>query len=156
MKVHLWAMGAPSDDWVSQGEKLYVKRIEHYLPFEYKCFQPGKSSRNKIQVLAAEGKWLQQQLESAPSKLILLDEKGPQLTSEQFAKKLEKWRQGSHKRLVFLIGSSYGFDQSVYDLAKETLGISSMTLPHQLCRLVFLEQIYRACTILRGEAYHHE
>ncbi|MEP6793222.1 MAG: 23S rRNA (pseudouridine(1915)-N(3))-methyltransferase RlmH [Saprospiraceae bacterium] len=156
MKVHLWAMGAASDEWVSQGEKLYVKRIERYLPFEYKCFQPGKNNNDKLKVLAAEASWLKQQFDTTPSKVIILDEKGPQLTSDQFAKRLEKWRQGSHKRLVFLIGSAYGYDESVYKIADETLGLSSMTLPHQICRLVFLEQIYRACTILRGELYHHE
>ncbi|MEO6131898.1 MAG: 23S rRNA (pseudouridine(1915)-N(3))-methyltransferase RlmH [Saprospiraceae bacterium] len=156
MKVHLWAMGAVSDGWVSEGEKIYVKRIERYLPFEYKCIQPGKSSKDKIKVLTAEANWLKDQLESIPSKIILLDEKGPQFTSEHFARRLEKWQQGTHKRLVFLIGSAYGFDDSVYALANETLGISSLTLPHQICRLVFLEQVYRACTILKGESYHHE
>jgi len=156
MKVHLWAMGASSDDWVSKGEQLYVKRIERYLPFEYKSIQPGKSNTNKLLVLTAEAKWLQQQFDKTPSRIILLDEKGPQWTSEQFALNLEKWRQGSYKRVVFLIGSSYGFDKSIYEMADEKIGLSKMTLPHQLCRLVFLEQIYRACTILKGESYHHE
>jgi 23S rRNA (pseudouridine1915-N3)-methyltransferase len=156
MKVHLWAMGASSDDWVSEGEKLYVRRIERYMPFEYKCIQPGKGSNDKLKVLTAEATWLKQQFSITPSKVILLDEKGPQFTSEQFAKRMEKWRQGTHKRLVFIIGSAYGYDDSVYKLADETLGLSAMTLPHQICRLVFLEQMYRACTILRGESYHHE
>jgi len=155
MKVHLWAFGSPSDAWISQGEKLYIKRIEHYLPFEYKNIQPSKS-KVASQVLAAESKWFQQQIESTASKIIILDEKGPQLTSVQFSKNLEQWRQGSHRRLIFLIGSAYGFDKSIYDKASELLSLSNMTLPHQLCRLLFLEQIYRACTILRGESYHHE
>jgi 23S rRNA (pseudouridine1915-N3)-methyltransferase len=155
MKVHLWALGAPSDPWVIQGEDVYKKRIERYLPFEFKCIQPSKSG-DKNKVLAEEAKWLLQQVESTPSKLILLDEKGPQWTSLVFSKRLEAWRQGSHKRLVFVIGSAYGFDQKVYDRADELLGLSAMTLPHQLCRLMMLEQVYRACTILRGESYHHE
>jgi 23S rRNA (pseudouridine1915-N3)-methyltransferase len=149
-------MGAPSDPWVSEGEQLYVKRIEHYLPFDYTCIQPGKKLKNKISVLEAEAKWLKQQFDQIPSKIILLDEKGPQLTSDHFAKKLEQWRQGSYKRVVFLIGSAYGFDKTVYGMADEKLGLSAMTLPHQICRIVFLEQIYRACTILRGESYHHD
>jgi len=156
MKVHLWAMGASSDDWVSKGEQLYIKRIDRYLPFEYKCIQAPGNSTNSKDVLAAEAKWLKKQFENTPSKIILLDETGPQLSSKKFAEKLEQWRQGSHKRVVFLIGSSYGFDPSVHEMANEKLGLSSMTLPHQLCRLLFLEQIYRACTILRGESYHHE
>lgn len=155
MKVHLWTFGAPSDSWISEGERQYIKRIEHYLPFEYKNIQPSKS-KVASQVLAAESKWLQQQIENTPSKIILLDEKGPQLTSVQFSKKLDYWRQGSHRRLIFLIGSAYGFDKSVYEKIDELLCLSSMTLPHQICRLLFLEQIYRACTILRGESYHHE
>lgn len=155
MKVHLWAFGAPSDEWVSQGEKLYVKRIERYLPFEYKCIQPSKNTNASV-VLGAEAKWVQQQIESTPSKIILLDDKGPQLTSVRFSQKLEQWRQGSHRKLVFIIGSAYGFDESLIKSSHEMLSLSAMTLPHQLCRLLFLEQVYRACTILRGESYHHE
>lgn len=155
MKVHLWASGAPSDAWVSEGEQLYIKRIERYMPFEYRNINPSRSS-SKAQALAGEAKWLLHQFQSIPSRIILLDEKGPQLTSVQLSGKLEQWRQGSHKRLVFLIGSAYGYDDSVREKADEILGLSKMTLPHQLCRLLFLEQIYRACTILRGESYHHE
>ena len=155
MKVHLWAMGAPSDAWVIQGEQLYSKRIARYMPFEYKCIQHSKSNQ-PTQVLNEEAKWLIQQLENTPSKLILLDEKGPQLSSIELSKKLESWRQGTQKRLVFLIGSSYGFDQKVRVKADEELGLSKMTLTHQLCRLLMLEQLYRACSILRGERYHHE
>lgn len=154
MKVHLWAMGASSDAWVTEGEDMYRKRIDRYLPFEYKCIQPSKSNQKNV-VLAEEAKWLLQQFDANASRVILLDEKGPQLTSVNFAKKLDSWRQGSHKRLIFVIGSAYGFDQKVYDRSDELLGISDMTLPHQLCRLMMLEQIYRACTILRGESYHH-
>ena len=155
MKVHLWAFGSSSDSWITEGENLYVKRIERYFPFEYKIIQPSKSNQKNL-VLTAEAKWLQQQIEKTPSKLILLDEHGPQLTSIHFSKKLEKWRQGSHKRLIFLIGSSYGFDDQIKKSSDEILSLSSMTLPHQLCRFLFLEQIYRACTILRGESYHHD
>lgn len=155
MKVHLWAMGAASDDWVKVGERMYQKRIERYLTFEYACFQPAKS-KTKEQALAEEAKWLQQQLESKSTYLILLDEKGKEYTSVQLAGKLEQWRQGTHKRVVFLIGSAYGFDTSVHAVAQEKMAISKMTLPHQLCRLVMLEQLYRACTIQKGESYHHE
>jgi 23S rRNA (pseudouridine1915-N3)-methyltransferase len=155
MKVHLWAMGASSEKWIAEGEHVYVRRIEHYMPFEYMNAQPGKSSSNKTQVLAAEAKWIKQQNETASSKIILLDQKGTQFSSEQFANKLQQWRQGSHKRLVFLIGSAYGYDPLIYKMADELLGLSAMTLPHQLCRIVFLEQLYRACTILKGESYHH-
>jgi 23S rRNA (pseudouridine1915-N3)-methyltransferase len=154
MKVCLWALGASSDEWVKQGEDIFRKRIDRYLPFEYKIVQPSKSAVQQ-QVLAEESKWLLQQFQSIPSKVILLDERGPQWPSVQFASRLEQWRQGSHKRVVFVIGSAYGFDQDVYNKADQLLGLSAMTLPHQLCRLMMLEQIYRACTILRGESYHH-
>ncbi|HZV43493.1 MAG TPA: 23S rRNA (pseudouridine(1915)-N(3))-methyltransferase RlmH [Saprospiraceae bacterium] len=154
MKVHLWALGAASDPWVVQGEELYKKRIERYMPFEYKCIQTSKS---KIpgQVLSAEAKWLTQQIQLTPTFLVLLDEKGKQQTSVQLATQLEKWRQGSHKQLVFVIGSSFGFDPSVYQQANALLGLSLMTFPHQLARLMVLEQLYRACTIQKGESYHH-
>lgn len=155
MKVHLWALGAPSDPWVIQGEEIYKKRIERYLPFEFKSIQPSKAS-DQIKVLAEEAKWLLRQMDDTPTKLILLDEKGTQWTSTGFAQRLDTWRQGSHKRLVFVIGSAYGFNQNVYERADELLGLSALTLPHQFCRLMMLEQLYRACTILRGESYHHE
>lgn len=154
MKVHLWAMGAESDAWVKQGELIYQKRIERYMPFEYKYIHASKSVV-KEQVLAAEGKWIMQQVDSTPTFLVLLDEKGKQITSVQLAAQLEKWRQGSHRQLAFVIGSAYGFDRAVYDRADTMLGLSLLTLPHQLARLLFLEQLYRACTISRGESYHH-
>ena len=155
MKVHLWAFGSSSDSWVAEGEKIYSKRIEHYLPFEYKIIQPTKNKSTE-KVLLAEADWIKTQLATSPTKLILLDERGSQFTSLQFSQKLDSWRQGTHKRLVFLIGSAYGFAEDVRQMADHTLSISSMTLPHQLCRLLFLEQIYRACTILGGQSYHHE
>jgi 23S rRNA (pseudouridine1915-N3)-methyltransferase len=154
MKVLLWGLGAPSDDWVTAGENLYQKRIERYMPFEFRCIHVSKS-KVREQVLAAEAKYILQQMENTSTYLILLDEKGPEYTSVQFSKKLEQWRQGTHKRVLFLIGSSYGFDPGIRKMANELLGISKMTLPHQLCRLMMLEQLYRACTILKGESYHH-
>lgn len=155
MKVHLWAMGAASDNWVAEGEQIYKKRIERYMPFEYTSVQVSKS-RNQDQVLSAEAKWVMQQLSNTATYLVLLDEKGKQCTSVDLAKKLGQWRRGTHKQLAFLIGSAYGFDQSVYSRADAVLGLSLLTLPHQLVRLLMLEQLYRACTIQRGESYHHE
>ncbi len=154
MKVYLWALGANSDPWVATGEELYKKRIGRYMPFDFKCI-PVSKSKIKEQVQSAEANWLNQQLASTPTFLVLLDEKGKQLTSVQLSRQLEKWRQGSHKQLVFLIGSSFGFDPAVYQQADALLGLSLMTLPHQLARLFMLEQLYRACTIQKGESYHH-
>lgn len=147
-------MGAPSDDWVARGESLFVKRIERYMPFEYKTRQVSKSQHPES-VLEAEGTWLLKQLDDTPTRLILLDERGKSITSPGLAGKLDEWRQGSHKRLVFLVGSAYGFHPAVRGRAQEVLSLSAMTLPHQLVRLIMLEQLYRACSIQRGESYHH-
>lgn len=155
MKVHLWAFGSPSDLWVQEGEQLYANRIQRYMPFEYKTILRSKSSQKNI-VLSEEANWLTSQIEKAPSKVILLDENGPQLTSRHFASKLETWRLEAPKRLIFLIGSAYGFQEDLKNRFHEKLSLSKLTLPHQLCRLVFLEQLYRACTILKGESYHHD
>jgi 23S rRNA (pseudouridine1915-N3)-methyltransferase len=155
MKVHLWAFGAPSDPWVAEGEQIYIKRIQRYLPFEYKAIQPLKI-KSPEKVLEAEAIWLKTQLAQSASKLILLDEHGKSFSSVDFAGKLESWRQGSHKQLVFLIGSAYGFSPEIHGMADQKITISPMTLPHQLCRVLFLEQMYRACTIQKGEKYHHE
>ena len=154
MKVHLWAMGAASDPWVTEGESIYVKRIERYMPFEYKCI-PASKSKITEQVLAAESKWLFQQLDTTSTLLVILHESGKQLTSQQLANQLEKWRQGSHKQVAFVIGSSYGFAPEVIKRADVILGLSLMTMPHMIARLVVLEQLYRACTIQKGESYHH-
>lgn len=154
MKVHLWALGAASDPWVTEGESIYVKRIERYMPFEYKCI-PASKSKITEQVLAAESKWLFQQLDTTSTFLVILHESGKQLTSPQLATQLEKWRQGSHKQVAFVIGSSYGFAPEVIKRADFILGLSLMTMPHMIARLVVLEQLYRACTIQKGESYHH-
>jgi 23S rRNA (pseudouridine1915-N3)-methyltransferase len=148
-------MGTPSDDWVNRGELMYSKRISHYMPFEFKAITASKN-KTPSQVLQEEGRWLMRQFDQVPSKVILLDERGPQLTSVQFANKLDQWRQGSYKQLVFVIGSAYGFSEELQNRADGLLAISTMTLPHQLCRVLMLEQLYRACTILKGESYHHE
>lgn len=148
-------MGAPSEDWVSRGEEIYSSRIERYMPFEFRTHQVSRS-KSPSEVLEAESRWLEKQLTLLPTRLILLDERGKAMTSPQLATHLEKWRQGPQKRLLFLIGSAYGFDPSLLARAQDTLSLSPLTLPHQLARLMMLEQLYRACTILRGESYHHE
>jgi len=154
MKVHVWAFGTPSDPWIAEGEKLYQKRIERYLPFEYKT-QLVTKSKQQSDVMSAEAKWIKQQMDSNPALLVLLDEKGTLYDSINFSKKLDQWRQGTHKRLIFLIGSAYGFDKNTYEFSHEKISLSAMTFPHQICRVMFLEQLYRACTILKGESYHH-
>lgn len=155
MKVHLWSLGAPSEAWVSTGELNYVKRIERYLPFSFNTFRPSKATDRET-VLQAESIWLKKQIESTPTFTVILDEKGKSISSIGLADKLEQWRQGPYKRVVFIIGSAYGFDPSIKTAANEIIRISDFTLPHQLVRLIMLEQIYRACTILKGESYHHE
>jgi 23S rRNA (pseudouridine1915-N3)-methyltransferase len=87
--------------------------------------------------------------------LILLDERGKEFTSTAFATFLESKEMENRKHLVFLIGGSYGFDQSIYDLASLKISLSKMTLPHQIARLLMIEQLYRAFTIRRNESYHH-
>ena len=141
MKVKVLFSGKTTDPWIRQGIDVYVDRIRHYVPFE--LVEP----RDETQILYS--------LRSRDH-LVLLDERGAFFSSVDWARKLEQKAAHLPKDLVFAIGGPYGFPQDVLARADERLSLSPMTFSHQLVRLVFLEQLYRAFTIIRGEHYHHE
>jgi 23S rRNA (pseudouridine1915-N3)-methyltransferase len=134
----------------------YVERIGHYMPFEVITIPELKNTKSLTaeQQKQAEGELLLKQLQPTDT-VVLLDEHGRQLRSIEFARWLEQ-KQQTARRLVFIIGGPYGFSPSVYSRANEQLSLSLMTFSHQMIRLTFTEQVYRACTIIRGEPYHHE
>lgn len=156
MKILLLAIGKTDDDYLITGIKKYVGRIGHYVSFEMKEIPDirNRKTLNEDQQKKAESFLLLQQLQPGDH-VILLDENGKQFTSVGFSESLEKQMATGAKRIVFIIGGPYGFSQEVYDRANAMMSLSPMTFSHQMVRLIFVEQLYRAFTILKGEPYHH-
>lgn len=157
MKICLLVIGKTDEPYLQKGIDLFLKRIPHYVPFELKIIPDLKNSKNlsEDQQKEKEGELIIQQL-TGFDELILLDEQGTEVSSVAFARFLEKKMLSGIKRLVFVIGGPYGFSESVYSKAAGTISLSKMTFSHQMVRLIFTEQLYRAMTILKGEPYHHQ
>ncbi|GHU61962.1 ribosomal RNA large subunit methyltransferase H [Bacteroidia bacterium] len=157
MKIRLILVGKTSQDFVRKGLDEYSGRLKHYLPFDLEIIPDFKNTKNLSfdQVKEKEGELILKFIQSNDY-LILLDEHGKEFTSLDFAGYINKLSMTVPKRLTFLIGGPYGFSRKVYDATQEQISLSKMTFSHQLVRLVFVEQLYRAMTILNKEPYHHE
>lgn len=156
MKLLLLAIGKTDEEYLITGIKKYAGRLGHYTSFEMKEFPDirNRKTLSEDQQKKAESFLLLQQLQPG-DQVVLLDERGKQYTSVDFSEVIEKWNASGVKRLVFIIGGPYGFAQEVYDRANAQLSLSPMTFSHQMVRLIFVEQLYRAFTILKNEPYHH-
>ena len=156
MKVELILVGKTTSKIFSEGIDLYSARINHYMPFAVTVIPELKNTKSlsESQQKAAEGELLLKRWQ-ADDWVVLLDEDGKELRSVEFASWMERKRQVL-RRLVFVIGGPYGFSSAVEQRANEKLSLSKMTFSHQMVRLIFTEQLYRACTILKGEPDHHE
>lgn len=156
MKTMLILVGKTADKLYSAGIDDYAARICHYMPFSIEVIPALRSSRalSGEQQKQKEGELILARLQPTDT-VALLDERGAEMRSVEFASWLRK-RQQSAQRLVFVIGGPYGFSPDVYARAQELISLSRMTFSHQMVRLVFTEQLYRACTINHGEKYHHE
>ena len=157
MKITLAVVGKTEVGFVRQGIEEYVKRLQHYVQFNIQYIGDVKSTRNlsEEQQKTAEGKSLLAALDTSDH-VVLLDEHGTERTSMDFSAWLQRRMASGCKRVVFVVGGPYGFSQEVYNRANEKISLSKMTFPHELVRLIFVEQLYRAFTILRHEPYHHE
>lgn len=135
----------------------YVSRVKHYIGFDIITIPELKNTKNLSadQQKLQEGELILKQIQ-AGDHVALLDEHGKELRSVEFSRYMEQRMQTVSKRLVFIIGGPYGFSPDVYAKANEKLSLSKMTFSHQMVRLIFVEQLYRAMTIMRGEPYHHE
>ena len=145
--------GKTEHKYLNEGIHLYTKRIQHYIPFyilEVNITRPKSQS----QYQKAESQQLLKMI-NKEDYLILLDEKGKEYTSHDYSTHLQKLFQISASRLIFLAGGAYGFDETLYSRANQTLALSKMTFPHDLCRLIFLEQLYRVLTIAHNHPYQH-
>ena len=156
MKTELLLVGKTVNKHFIAGINDYVERTNHYMPFNITVIPELKNTKalTEVQQKEREGDLILQKLQSSDT-VVLLDEHGKELRSIEFADWLQR-KQNTTRRLVFIIGGPYGFSKAVYERANERLSLSKMTFSHQMVRLIFCEQIYRACTIIRGEPYHHE
>jgi 23S rRNA (pseudouridine1915-N3)-methyltransferase len=156
MKTILILVGKTTDKHFQAGISDYAERISHYMPFDIVTIPELKNTKSlsEEQQKTMEGELILKQLQASDT-LVLLDEHGKELRSIELAKWLEQ-KQQTARRLIFVIGGPYGFSEAVYSRANEKLSLSKLTFSHQMVRLVFTEQIYRACTIIKGEPYHHE
>ena len=157
MKITLLVIGKTDDKQLMHLTETYRKRLQHYIKFDLQVIPDIKNAKNlsQEQQKEREGQLILQQLQ-AGDLLVLLDEKGRDYRSVEFAQYLQKKMNSGLKRLVFVVGGPYGFSQSVYKQAKGQVSLSKMTFSHQMIRLFFVEQLYRAFTILNNEPYHHE
>jgi 23S rRNA (pseudouridine1915-N3)-methyltransferase len=157
VKILLLQIDKTQDSYLHQGIDIYTKRLSNYTAFEVSTINVPKNIRQRS--------FAEQKVEESrlilkcllpEDYLILLDEGGKEYGSVEFSRFLSQKQNASIKRLVFLIGGPFGFDQSVYKRANTQLSLSKMTFSHQMVRLFFVEQLYRAFTILKGEKYHHD
>ena len=156
MKTTLILVGKTTNKHLATVIDDYVGRIGHYMPFSVVVVPELKNTKalSEEQQKEREGELILQKIKPTDT-LVLLDERGSEFGSVPFSQWLQR-KQSSARSLVFVIGGPYGFSKAVYNRADEQLSLSRLTFSHQMVRLVFTEQIYRACTIIKGEPYHHE
>ncbi|KAB1062673.1 23S rRNA (pseudouridine(1915)-N(3))-methyltransferase RlmH [Salibacter halophilus] len=157
MRIKILAIGKTRSNYLNEGIDLFLKRLQHYVNVELKNIPDVKGVKNLStdQQKEKEGEFILKEL-STSDRVYLLDEKGKEYTSKKFARFIEKQQVAGYKQIVFLVGGPYGFSQSVYQRADGKIQLSSMTFSHEMVRLFFVEQLYRAYTILNNEPYHHE
>ena len=157
MNIKLIAIGKTDNKALQQLMDDYMKRLSFYVKFELEVIPDIKNAKNmsEAQQKEKEGELILSKL-SPTDQLILLDENGKSFSSVGFSEELQKKMNSGIKTLVFVIGGPYGFSQEVYSKAQGKISLSAMTFSHQMVRLFFIEQVYRAFTILRGELYHHQ
>ncbi len=155
MKIHFWSVGKVHESYMKEGIELFTKRITHYYPIEWKIIPSAKNDvTNPENIKMEEGKRIMSML-NPNDILIALEENGNQFTSPQLAELIQKKANESTRNLIFLIGGAYGLHENVLTRSNLKWSLSNLVFPHQLVRLILAEQIYRACTILRNEKYHH-
>lgn len=156
MKLKLWTVGKANESYVKEGIELFTRRIKNYFPVEWHIIP---SAKNAAQLSDRDLKTREGELILAALKkedyLVLLDEKGKHLNSESFAAFLQQRANEAEKNIIFLVGGAFGVSSAVAARANYSWSLSSLIFPHQLVRLILAEQIYRACSIIKNEKYHH-
>ena len=157
MKIHFWSIGKSNEAYIKEGVEDFTKRISKYYPVGWTIIPLPKNAGmlSEMDLKKKEGEIVLEWL-SKDDYLVALDERGKQLTSEGLADFIQKRSNESIRNLVFLIGGVYGLDDALLKRANFIWSLSTLVFPHQLVRLILAEQVYRACTILRNEKYHHK
>ena len=156
MKIYFWSVGKAHESYVKEGIELFTKRISYYYPVDWKNFPTAKNAAtlSEDDIKKAEATALLNALQNDDI-LIALDENGKQWNSPELANFIQQKANESAKNIIFLIGGAYGIHESVLKRANNKWSLSKLVFPHQLVRLILAEQVYRACTIIRNEKYHH-
>ena len=156
MKIELIIVGKTDSSWIQDGFNVYKKRLSHYISFNTVLIPNLKNRKNLSiqQQKDLEGKLILKYIQPTDF-VVLLDEKGKSLSSIDFSNFLQQKMNMGTKKLVFVIGGAYGFSKEIYDVSNQLFSLSKMTFSHQMIRPFFVEQLYRAFTILNNEPYHH-
>ena len=156
MKIYFWSIGKVHEPYVKEGIEIFTKRISHYYPVEWKIFPPAKNAAtiSEDQIKKAEAIQLLSATQPGDA-LIALDENGNQWSSAELAAFIQQKANSNTKNLIFLIGGAYGLHETILNICNYKWSLSKLVFPHQLVRLILSEQVYRACTIIRNEKYHH-
>jgi 23S rRNA (pseudouridine1915-N3)-methyltransferase len=157
MQVTLLCIGKTGKKFLEEGEQEYLKRLRHYISFQLQIIPDIKQAKSlsQSQIKQREGELILEKV-GATDTLVLLDEKGKEYSSLDFSNYLQDQFNRGGKHLYFVVGGPYGFSDDVYQRATGKISLSRMTFSHQMIRLFFIEQVYRAMTILRNEPYHHQ
>jgi 23S rRNA (pseudouridine1915-N3)-methyltransferase len=156
MKITVLNIGRTGESWLRDGLAVYENRLRHYVPFQMIYLQEPRQVKNQSEKTQKEheGKIILSALAGFDQK-VLLDEKGKMLNSAGFSVFLQNAMNRGLRNLAFVTGGPYGFSEEVYQAVPDRISLSEMTFSHQMIRLLFLEQLYRGFTIIRGEPYHH-
>lgn len=157
MKICFWSVGKANEAYVKQGVQDFTKRINHYFKAEWSIIPVPKNAGmlSEMDLKKKEGEIILNWL-AKDDYLVVLDEKGKQINSEELANFIQTRANVSTRQLIFLIGGAFGVDEAVLKRANYKWSLSQLVFPHQLVRLILTEQVYRACTILKNEKYHHK
>ena len=156
MKIAVLNIGRTGEFWLRDGIAMYESRLRHYVPFEMVYLQEPKPAKNQSEKMQKEneGRIILSALANFDYR-VLLDERGKMMSSTGFSAFLQNAMNRGTKNLAFVTGGPYGFSEEVYKAVPDRISLSEMTFSHQMIRLLFLEQLYRGFTIIRGEPYHH-
>ena len=157
MEIELLPVGKTTIRFVIDGIEEYTRRLKHYIPYSIRTIPDIKntSKMDQAKQKEEEGKKILEAVSNSDY-VVLLDERGKQYSSMEFSAFIEKQMVAGRRKVIFVVGGPYGFSKAVYDRADSLLSLSEMTFNHEMVRLFFTEQVYRAMTIMRGESYHHE
>lgn len=157
MKITLLTVGKTDKGWVREGIDIYASRLKHYIKFDISEIPELKnvSALTKEEIKSREAELILKNIRKTDY-VILLDEHGREYSSVEFSRAIEKQLGSNSADIVFVIGGAYGFAQNVYDRSNSKISLSRMTFSHQMVRAIFVEQLYRAFSIMKGEPYHHE